>query len=191
MRAAGVGAPPPAKTPRQRVIASLALDHSRTPTRLARRRFGNHRCHWVNRPSAPTTEATNAPRIVPGATPENLAVFWPIRCSSVTPPGRVAPGSFFPPGRGTGACHGRTRYWRRRRPLGRQVSGGRRDELDHGTRQSAGDDQGTRLPTATSAPRRWSPPAFESLGRTLTAAARRTRAYRGLRQPPLAFGLPD
>ena len=51
-----------------------------------------------------------APRVMPGATPRKPAVFWPNRCSSVTPTGRVAPGCILPPGRGR-AC-------RRRHPVG-------------------------------------------------------------------------
>ncbi len=40
------------------------------------------------------------PREKPGATPRKPAVFWPNRCSSVTPTGRVAPGCIFPSGKG-------------------------------------------------------------------------------------------
>ena len=41
-----------------------------------------------------------APHKKPGATPRKPAVFWPNRCSSVTPTGRVAPGCTLPSGKG-------------------------------------------------------------------------------------------
>ncbi len=53
-----------------------------------RRRIGERRRCWPIALPGRSRQTGIAPRVMPGATPSKTAVFWPNRCSSVTPTGR-------------------------------------------------------------------------------------------------------